>query len=458
MTKFLNLRRYLANIVSWFIAGRERRHKVKDFILYYNPAKRAALLKQQADSDEIFFIDKNPNSPKKILHYSTFNVQCGIAKFLDNCILGLQENGYCYNAVVPVNYDYLLDISTLLSYLDKIINYAKDFDVVEIQHEYEFWKCKNMYSKLLRKVSLFADKYKYTKTSFSLVLLDYFIERLLDLGKEIRIVWHSDFGFALEDLAKVNEWESFEDLPFFRFMENPNLKIVVMNSKMLESLGKFGIPAGNVKVLPHFVKSGYRRQKSGPKTSSGEVILAGFGFVSAYKGIMNNIKLLEFLPENYKYLHIGGVHPEDSSGYFDAVKEFVKEHGLENRVKFTGFIETDEEIETYLDSINLGLYLTSSKGVYASGAITVFLQNGIPVITSDALVFRDLSTNYDCVEVCGNAEDYKNIANHIVKLIADDKRQEALKRNCETFCRENTPQKFIAKMYEIEPVNAYSQN
>lgn len=388
-------------------------------------------------------------SKHKILHYGTYKVKCGIASFLDDVLLGLEENGEKYNAVVPVNYDYLKDTRLIKAYLDKLTELVKDFDVLFIQHEYAFWLCRNFYlhsQEFIRSDSLY-EKYVYNPLSFSLVMLDYAVKKCLGQNKKIVIVWHYNFNTVLDSFLNNNKVQNYTDIPFFRFIAHENIKIIVMNKSMTAGLKQKNIPITQVKYLPHPVPC--RIILSAVPFSldfvrDGDVVIGGFGFVEPYKSLEKVIEALKFLPENYKYLHVGGVRTQEAQAYYEKLKTLAAENGLSARVHFTGFVNL-EDIPSYFKTMTLGVYITVLEN-YASGAINQLLINNIPTIAINSSGFWDLSSDYDCIELVDSAEP-ELLAQKIRELAVDIQRQNTLKRNMEQFVQKNTFKNFTKELW-----------
>lgn len=403
-------------------------------------------IKFQNENSEMEFEANFNQKGYKILHYTTYKAQCGISTFTDDLIYGMQINGNNHHAIYPVKFEYLEDIRLIYGYLNKKIDNCEMFDLILIEHEYAFWTCKNIYhnADLINNLNDLYKKYNFNARSYSLVLLDYFIERLLLKNKKVSIIWHTDFKLALCPLFEMNkEIKNYKQIPFFRFLNNNNLKITVMNTLMKKDLQSFNIPADNVNCCFHPVNKkkimlqAYREDKVLKK----EIILGGFGFINEKKGIHMLLKAFLHLPPDFRYIHIGGVHPRGNKKYMDSLKDFTDRNNLKDRVIFTGFLDFDL-IDEYLKNIDIGIYLALSKNVYASGAINQFLIRGIPVIASNASDFADLKEAYDCLEIFEDFENEKKLADKIIEFSRDKKRLNILKKNCMLFCGENSFSEF----------------
>lgn len=444
------MKKTLIQLMACFILSREKRRKFRQTLIGEIDQKTIEkYLKYQKENWEIEFVNKEKNSQYKILHYSTYKSKCGISTFLDDLLVALKNNGVNYNAVFPVKFEYLQDVELIYSYLDKIINTSAFFDLVLIQHEYAFWSLRNIFHNafLFNKLNPLYSKYNHNKLSYSLLLLDYFVERILLKKKKITIIWHTDFELSIKQLFLLNgNIENYKKIPFFRFFDCSDLKIVVMNSKMKNGLEKYKIPTNNIRFCMHPVKTSVI-EKCCIKENKNEVILGGFGFIDYKKGIHIVLKSLLHLPKNYKYIHIGGVHPRKDDKYLIELKTFIKENGLSERVQFTGFLDF-EAVEKHIKNIDIGIYLALSENNYASGAINQLILNGVPVITSSNASFKDIKNAYDCIEIFEDYRDEKKLADKIQTFYLDKKRLQKIKDNCKYFCIENTFEKFADSIIE----------
>ena len=434
----------LVRLVLCLVLDREKRRKLRQTLIGEIDQKTIEkYLKYQKENWEIDFVNNKKESKYKILHYSTYKAKCGISTFLDDLLSAFENNGINYNAVFPVKFEYLQDVELIYSYLDKIINAAAFFDLILINHEYAFWRLKNIFHNafLFNKLNPLYSKYNHNKLSYSLLLLDYFVERILSKNKKITIIWHTDFELSLKQLFLLNDSiKNYKEIPFFRFFDCDNLKIIVMNSKIKNGLERYKIPTNNVSFFMHPVKiSGIKNCCI--KENKNEIILGGFGFIDYKKGLHLILKALLLLPKHYKYIHIGGVHPRKEDVYLRELKTFVKENGLSERVEFAGFLDF-EEVDKYMKKFDIGVYLPLSKNNYASGAINRFLLNKVPVITSPNASFKDLKNAYDCIEIFDEYENEKKLAEKIQKFYSDKERMQKIKDNCTLFCMENSFEQF----------------
>lgn len=435
---------FVVRCFTCLVPSKKLRHqlnqKAKDFDFTMNKNKVVASKKlKQGLKEEI--INQNQDSSAKILHVGTYNTECGIAEFTKNYITALGEVNCKYNKILPFKYDYLENEALFKMYLDKIVKLADNYDLISIQHEYSFWSLKKISTKKYFN-NKFYKKYKVNNITYSLILLDYLVGNLLKKNKYVNIVWHNGFGCVLNlliNLKIINYNTHYSEIPFFRFFDSKLLHVIVMNEKIIEVLKNFDIPLFNIKILQHPVsKIDYIENKNinvikeKYNLNSNDIVIGSFGFVNKLKGIDRIINALKFLPENYKYIHFGGVHPNDNSNYIFELENLINQNMLVSRVIISGFIKSSE-LNLCMRLINLGLYVGETNNNYASGAICNLLANKVPVLVSDIAQFSEIRSEYNCLEICKNPENAEILAENIFEIVNDKHKIEMLKKNIEKY-------------------------
>jgi glycosyltransferase involved in cell wall biosynthesis len=126
------------------------------------------------------------------------------------------------------------------------------------------------------------------------------------------------------------------------------------------------------------------------------------GFVSAYKGHDYALRAMELLPENYKLVVAGGLHPKDpgSSEMWMQLLAKMDELGLRKRVVFTGFIENPAEQAALFEQADAFLLPYHEVGQSGSAALADVLAYGRPVITSWAKSMFVYRMESDMVNAC----------------------------------------------------------
>lgn len=463
------MNKFLCNIICGLIPSKKLRHKFRKYLKYLQYKKENienfTKYKKILEKFEIIHCNKNfdKNSPK-ILHYSTYNIQCGIATFLNDFIKGFENNGFGNNDIIPINHDIRKNVLLYLDYLNLLIQNSKNYDYIILQHEYGLYNCNyyfssfehNIIQNFLEKIDLDKNlNYESTLIS-SLIFTDYIITNLLEQNKKVSIIWHTTFQLAIRDLVANNVELNFKKFPVFRYFDNKNLKIFVMTNDMLNALKKYKIPVDNVNFMEHPIptkkfdisKDKVDSIKQNYNIKENDIILGQFGFVGYSKGNINILKAMKHLPQNFKYIMVGGKHQSDNSDYYDNILKYIKDNNLEKRVFITGFIK-EEDVVSYLSIVNLATYVYNTDVNFASGSINQMFLYNIPVLASNGISFADLKNHYDCLEITNNSEQPEKLAEDIQNLLKNNDRIDMLRKNMQKFCEDNTFKNFTNKLLGV---------
>ena len=93
------------------------------------------------------------------------------------------------------------------------------------------------------------------------------------------------------------------------------------------------------------------------------------------------------MPEDVVLIFAGGKHPDDNTDYVPNLIQLIKDRGVGERVRITGFLPR-ERLQDVLAATDVAIapYHSSS----GSGAVALLLAAGIPTITSDISVFQEI--------------------------------------------------------------------
>ena len=137
------------------------------------------------------------------------------------------------------------------------------------------------------------------------------------------------------------------------------------------------------------------------------------GFVSRYKGHGHLLATLKHLPESFKMVVAGGVHPKDKTGgdyWMDMIQQ-ADAWGLQSRVLFTGFLGDPAEQAAVLAQADVFVLPYDEVGQSGSAVLADALSHDRPVLTSRArsmFVYRmDKDTAFSSIAVdVGDAETF----------------------------------------------------
>jgi glycosyltransferase involved in cell wall biosynthesis len=110
------------------------------------------------------------------------------------------------------------------------------------------------------------------------------------------------------------------------------------------------------------------------------------GFVSRYKGHAHVLAALRHLPETFKLVVAGGVHPKDRAGndyWMDLIQQ-ADAWGLQSRIIFTGFLADAVEQAGVLGQADVFVLPYDEVGQSGSAVLADALSYDRPVITSRA--------------------------------------------------------------------------
>jgi len=108
------------------------------------------------------------------------------------------------------------------------------------------------------------------------------------------------------------------------------------------------------------------------------------GFVSRYKGHGHVLSALRYLPDGFKLIVAGGVHPKDKTGndyWMDLIQQ-ADVWGLQSRILFTGFLATAADQAAILEQADVFVLPYDEVGQSGSAVLADVLSYDRPVVTS----------------------------------------------------------------------------
>lgn len=127
----------------------------------------------------------------------------------------------------------------------------------------------------------------------------------------------------------------------------------------------------------------------------GDKIIGMFGYISLYKGHTVALEAIKILPENYKLIIFGRVHPqtiklgESIDPYIKQLNEFIFENNLNNRAYFAGEVCTEDFID-YAGSVDCVWLPYLEVGQDGSGIASICCDVSNNVIASNSFAFDEL--------------------------------------------------------------------
>jgi glycosyltransferase involved in cell wall biosynthesis len=129
-----------------------------------------------------------------------------------------------------------------------------------------------------------------------------------------------------------------------------------------------------------------------------DVLVGVFGFISPYKGIGTAIRAVARLPQRFKLIIFGELHPAGlpvgtTDRYLDQLLKEIGANDLGERVHFmTGL--TDQEFRTALAACDAPVFPYLEVGQRSSGPIKIATELGCPVLCSRTKCFMGLAEYY----------------------------------------------------------------
>ena len=220
-----------------------------------------------------------------------------------------------------------------------------------------------------------------------------------------------------------------------------------------ESLLKLGVNLDKINIIDNgIVLKNYQikkqtriLEKNGIKLNENPYLL-NIGRIDPKKGI--ELLLLVFSQLNKKYrnlmLVIVGTGPEE---YVKKMKEMVKKLGVQESVKFTGYVTEEEKIEL-LNSAKL-FVVTSHSDVHTTTAIEA-MAVGIPVVITKASDFPEIDSYEAGITVESSQE---SVYNAIEELLDNEEKIKRFSKNAkklvnDRFLLENQIEKY-EKMFMV---------
>lgn len=195
---------------------------------------------------------------------------------------------------------------------------------------------------------------------------------------------------------------SYIEKSFFRQGHNLIVLTTVGYQRLNEKILKFGFRDLKISVHshPYYIDVGNLSQKK--IRLSGVINIGYFGYISRAKGLdrlvnaIIEIKNLNFIILNdVKIIIAGSATSETDRAYLSSLVKLTNQYGLDEVIKFTGFIENDD-LPQFVSSLDLLVlpYRENGSGS-ASGPLMWARTLGIPVMASKSRNFSEVINHLD---------------------------------------------------------------
>jgi glycosyltransferase involved in cell wall biosynthesis len=349
----------------------------------------------------------------KILHFSSRYEECGVAKYLGHYIKGMEDVPHIVNDYFDVSpyqtHDMgPADLEKMAADLRKKLKEGA-YDVLHVQHEFAMYA----HDSFLRVVQ--AGK----RAGVKVVLTVHTSPALAQQRPRLKGLGPRSIMKLLREKRHFNHFVETNIVPF-RMAD----KLLIHNEPTARSLMNYGVPAERIQKILHPVQE-YPQPPESHRIAEalnkkpGDVIYCTIGFFHRYKGIIEAVKALKFLPPNYKLAILGGMKADsDDVAFYDKVCDMIDMLGLHDRVYIAGYIPTDDELNAVIRECDVCVY--PYNGVYygqvSSGSINLAFANGRPAIAYPTTSIKELAAEADGAVVLCETFAYYELARELKRI------------------------------------------
>lgn len=346
----------------------------------------------------------------KVLHYSPHNENDGIAKYQEQYIAGMVGTNVQndFFSVSPLSFRHLPHAEQEVVY-KRLRSELEEYDIFHIQHEFGLFASdhfarlveigKAAGKKVVVSVHL-SPSYAIKPVKLKGLGPRSFVKYALESRHHKRLVrWHIE-PFKRADLLLVHNDVTAQAL-----------EAVGVDKKRIE---KFIHP---VYEFPEPKKSSFLKDKL--KVSDKDILFCTVGMLHRYKGVLEAIRALKFLPNNYKLAVIGGMHPlSNEVAIYNKACNLIDQLGLQERVYITGFVKDDNEMNSLIRECDVCVfpYDGSYYGNLSSGSINLAFANEMPVIAYPTTSFAELAKQSDGAVVLCDTYAYYELARELQRI------------------------------------------
>lgn len=156
-----------------------------------------------------------------------------------------------------------------------------------------------------------------------------------------------------------------------------------------------------------------------------ECVISIFGRVIRWKGQLEFLRALSAMhtSDSVRVLIVGGATEGFGAGYEEEVRQFVKRHGLESRVIFTGFVK---EVRALYEASDIVVHASIEPEPFGL-VVTEAMACGKPVIVSDLGAPKELVNDGEDGYVV-SPKDANAFASKLDQLVSHTKMRESMGR------------------------------
>ncbi len=377
----------------------------------------------------------------RILHFTSYDEDCGIAKYQEQFIQGMAKQEDIYNEVFPYS-PYLIKKMTLTeksTVAKQLSQQMNNFDILHIQHEFGFYDG----DELVQIIDLVHKK-----------------------RKKIIVTMHTSPTYAYKPVVRggigprsvvnyAREKRAYQEFMRTRFEPIKKVDLIIVHNAATQiDLIKHGIDKKRTIIVRHPVRAVKSDMVSTEiadnlHRQTKDVIFATVGFPSSRKGAFDAVKALAYLPDNYKLAVIGGVHPSgENEKLINKICDLALELKVADRMYITGFVKDDERMNALIRESDVCIY-PYVKAYYdhvSSGALNHAIGNHMPVIAYPTESFVEMNSTVPVVQLTKSFNYYE-----LARSIKDVDYKAARKYSSEYAGMYNWPEEAaeFAKVYRL---------
>jgi glycosyltransferase involved in cell wall biosynthesis len=269
-----------------------------------------------------------------------------------------------------------------------------------------------------------------------------FLQMIYELLKPVTLVFHTVLPNPDEHLkTKVKN------------IVSACQSIIVMTKTSADILIKeYGVSPHKINIIAHgthlvqHLSEKFLKDKYG---LTGKKVLTTFGLLSSGKSIETTLDALPAVVKqnpDVMFLIIGTTHPEvvknDGEIYRDSLDAKIKEHGLEQHVKFINkYLDLPELLE-YLQLTDIYLFTSNDPNQAVSGTFVYAMSCGCPIISTPIPHAMEVLT--EDTGIIFDFHNSKQLAIEVIRLLNDND----LRKNIIS----NTLQKIVSTSWENSAV------
>ena len=241
-------------------------------------------------------------------------------------------------------------------------------------------------------------------------------------------IWKKKIGFIHEvtrEVWKLNPWSKpfnlipailgtlFEPLIFIFYRNTP---FMTVSESTRDDLVSWGIPKENIRVIHNGIRSMKVKTKRETKKT-----LIYLGAISKDKGVEDVIEVFSQIPkkEDFQFWIVG----KSDTKYLGELKQKCKESGIENKVKFWGYVDERNKFELLSKA-----YLLINPSIREGWGLVVIeaASVGTPTIGYNVAGLKDSVKNGETGILC---EPNPEACTKAV-LSLDETKYQTLRKNC----------------------------